>query len=277
MSREETPAPTEKRTLVARVWRECVEDRVFGRAAELSYYFLLSLFPLLIVLVNVIAYLPGAEEGLLSGVARIAPADALRLVETFVDDVVSHRSEGLLSAGLIASLWSASSGVASLMEALNTAYDADESRPLWKRRSIAIALTVAMALLVSGGALLIIVGHRLNSWLDRSHRLNAAGALALTAVGYLVGFLLLLVGISVVYYFGTNIKRGTRPIITGAIFASVGIVIGSLLFSLYLRLVPGASAIYGSLGAVVTLMLWLYLMGLMLLVGGEINSELKND
>lgn len=265
------------RGLIVRVWRESFDDRVLGRAAELSYYFLLALFPLLIVLTNVIGYFPSAREGLLSAVVRVAPPDAMQLVQGFLDDIVNNRSGGVLSIGLILSLWSASSGVASLMDALNGAYDALETRPFWKRRLIAICLTMAMALLVMGGALIIVIGHRLGSWFEHALRTGPAAAFGLMVLGYVIGFLLLLVGIALLYYFGPNIKRGTRPVKAGAVFASIGIVIGSLLFSFYLRVVPGASATYGSLGAVVTLMVWLYLMGLMLLVGGEINSEVGND
>lgn len=263
----------EKPSLVVRVWRECLDDRVFDRAAELAYYFLLALFPLLIVLLSAIGFMSGAREGLLSVLGRVAPPDALKLLGDIVEQIVSQRSGGVLSAGLFLSLWSASSGVASLMDALNSAYDADETRPFWKRRLIAIALTAAMALLVSGGAFLIIIGHRFGPWLGHALHLNNA-ALGLTVVGYFLGLVLLLLGIAVLFYFGPNTKTDGKRYAPGAVFAGIGIVLGSVLFSIYLRLVPGASATYGSLGAVVTLMLWLYLMGLMLLIGGEINSEI---
>jgi len=107
---------------------------------------------------------------------------------------------------------------------------------------------------------------------------SAALALISTILGYLTGFALLLMGIEALYYFGPDIKRGHRRVNPGALFATVGIVIGALLFSSYVRVVPSASATYGSLGAVVTLLLWLYLVGLMLVMGGEINSEVgKSD
>lgn len=260
--------------LAQRTWRESREDDVFGAAAQLSYYFLLALFPLLIFLTSLIGFMPGAQDSLMSGVARVAPPDALKLVRETLEDVVSHRSGGLISFALIASLWAASSGVASLMGALNIAYDLNEVRPFWKRRLIALGLTIAMALLVIGGSLLVIIGHRLGAWLERALGLGAALAFVSSALSYLLGFGLLLAGIAVLYYFGPNIKQGKRRVKPGALFAATGIVLGSLLFSLYLRVAPSASATYGSLGAVVTLMLWLYLMGLMLLVGAEINSEI---
>ena len=263
--------------LVVRAWRESLEDDVFGAAAQLSYYFLLALFPLLIFLTSLIGFMPGAQDSLMNSIARVAPPDALKLVRETLEDVVSHRSGGLISFALIASLWAASSGVSSFMDALNKAYELKEIRPFWKRRLIALGLTIAMALLVVGGSLLIIIGHRLGAWVERAFGLSAALALISTVLSYLLGFGLLLAGIAVLYYFGPHIKGGRRPVKPGALFAATGIVIGSLLFSLYLRMAPSASATYGSLGAVVTLMLWLYLMGLMLLVGAEINSEWASD
>jgi membrane protein len=273
MSDDATRKHLTLRELITKVWRESVEDEVFARAAELSYYFLLALFPLLIFLTSVIGFLPGARESLLNGVARVAPPDALKLVRDTLDDVVSHRSGGLLSLGLIASIWAASAGVASLMSSLNTAYDSKETRPFWKRRLVAIGLTISMGILVVGGSMLIVLGHRVGDWLERNLEISAAVAFLSTLLGILLGFLLLLGGIAMLYYFGPNIKRRERPVKPGALFASAGIVVGSVLFSFYLRFAPSASATYGSLGAVVTLMLWLYLMGLMLLIGGEINSE----
>ena len=259
--------------IARRTWQESREDDVFGSAATLAYYFLLALFPLLIFLTSAIGFLPGVQEIIFNGLARVAPAEAMTLVRETLSDVVSHRSSGLLSLGLIASLWSASSGVASFMDALNKAYDAEASRPFWKRRLKAIALTLATVLLVAGGSLLIMVGHRIGGWLEQALKTSSAVALISTILGYLTGFGLLFLGIATLYYFGPEIKRGKRRVKPGALFAATGIVIGSLLFSFYVRIGPSASATYGSLGAVITLMLWLYLVGLMLLIGGEINSE----
>ncbi|MEK6407728.1 MAG: YihY/virulence factor BrkB family protein [Acidobacteriota bacterium] len=259
--------------LAPRVWRESLDDNVLGTAAELSYYFLLALFPLLIFMTSIIGFLPGADNSLLIGLQRALPPDAMKLVREVLDDVVSHRSGGLLSFALIGTVWAASSGVGSLMDALNTAYETTERRSFWKQRLVAIALTLIFALLVVGGSGLIMIGHRLGGWLDRALELSAAVAFASTVLGYVTGLGLLLAGIAALYYFGPNIKPAERRVLPGALFASMGVVIGSLLFSVYLRVAPSASATYGSLGAVVTLMLWLYLIGLLLLVGGEINSE----
>lgn len=258
--------------LLVKVWSETNKDDVFGTAAELSYFFLLALFPLLIFLTSLIGFLPMTHSGLVADIERVVPPDAMKLVRETLADVVSHRNSGLLSFGLIFSLWSASSGVASLMSGLNRAYNLVEKRSFWKRRLVAVTLTVAAVLLVTVGSLTIMIGSRLGQWARRAFEVSGEFAVLSTILGYVVGFVLLLTGIASLYFFGPDIKR-KQPVLPGALFATVGVVIGSLLFSLYLRLAPSASATYGSLGAVVTLMLWLYLIGLVLLIGGEINSE----
>ena len=262
--------------LAARTWRESQEDDVFGIAAQLAYFFLLALFPLLIFLTSAVGFMPDIQDRILDALARVVPPESMKLVRETLSDVVSHRSGGLLSIGLLGSLWSASSGVASLMDALNRAHDVEETRPFWRRRLKAITLTLAMALFVAGGSVLVMIGHRIAEWLDAAFDISALLGAVSTILSYLVGYAFLLIGIEALYYFGPDIERGKRRVKPGALFASSGIVIGSLLFSFYVRVGPSASATYGSLGAVVTLMLWLYLVGVMLLVGGEINSEVGN-
>jgi membrane protein len=274
MSHRRKRASLNIRELAQRVWRESLDDDVFGTAAELSYYLLLALFPLLIFLTSAIGFIPGANNSLLSGLNRVLPPDAMVLVRDTLADVISHRSGGLLSFGLIGTLWAASSGMASLMNALNGAYETAETRSFWKRRLVALGLTLAIAFLVVGGSALILIGYRLGNWLERALDVSKTMSFVSTIIGYLTGLGLLLGGIAALFYFGPDSGRKKKRVMPGAVFASAGIVIGSLLFSWYLRLVPSVSATYGSLGAVVTLMLWLYLMGLMLLIGAEINSEL---
>ena len=260
--------------LAVKTWRESQEDDVFGAAAQLAYYFLLALFPLLIFLTSAVGFMPGVQDWILDALAKVVPPESMKLVRETLLDVVSNRSGGLLSIGLIGSLWSASSGVASLMDALNRAHDAKETRPFWRRRLKAITLTLAMALFVAGGSVLVMIGHRIAGWLESAFNISAFLAVVSTVLGYLIGYAFLLIGIEALYYFGPDIERAKRRVKPGALFASLGIVVGSLLFSFYVRVGPSASATYGSLGAVVTLMLWLYLVGLMLLIGGEINSEI---
>jgi membrane protein len=262
--------------LVKRTWRETNEDNVFGRAAELAYYFLLALFPMLIFLTSLVGFLPGAQENIIGAIGKAAPPQVMDLVRQFMHDVVENRSGGLLSLGILGTIWAASNGVSSVMDTLNTAYDAKEARSFIKMRLVAIGLTVALSVLVVGGTVLIMFGDRFAEWLGGALGVGAAFTAAWKVFDYILGLALLFFGIQLIYYFGPNVKQEWRWITPGAIFAVAGLIVSSLAFSLYIRYAPDYSATYGSLGAVIILLLWLYLLGVVLLIGGEINSEIEH-
>ncbi len=147
--------PVTLRELAAKTWNETNEDNVFGRAAELAFYFLLALFPMLIFLTSLVGFLPGVREAIFTALAKFVPGEAMRLVSETIYDVTRNRSGGLLSFGVLGALWAASGGVSAVMGTLNVAYDAKEERPFWKTRLIAIGLTILLALLIVGGTTLI--------------------------------------------------------------------------------------------------------------------------
>src|SRR5436309_4158203 len=248
-----------------RTWRESNEDNVWGGAAELGYYFLLALFPMLIFLMSLLGFLPGAQESIIRMLAKVVPGQAMTLVYQFIQDVVEHRSGGLLSFGVLATLWAASSGVTAVMGTLNVAYDVEEGRPSWKVRLTALGLTAGLALLITGGAVLIMFADKFSHRLTEVLGLGGFFTIVSSVVGYALGLVCVFIGIELIYYFGPNLKQQWRWITPGAVFAAVAIILGSFGFSLYLRIAPSNSATYGSLGAVITLMLWLYLLGLVLL------------
>lgn len=257
-----------------RTWQEASEDNIKGRAAELAYYFLLALFPLLIFLLSLVSFMPGAREAIFLWLSRLMPRDAMSLVDTWVEAVFSTRSEGLLSFGIIFALWAASTGMVALMEALNTAYEVREGRPFWKSRLVAMGLTVAVCLLVFGGATVITFGDQLAEWLTSRLGLGAEFNILWLVIRFILGLLMLTVGLGVIYYFGPNAQQRWKWITPGAVFCVIAFLAVSYLFSLYLRFAPAYDITYGSLGAVIILMLWLYVAGLIVLIGGEINSEL---
>lgn len=262
--------------LALRSWRESNEDNIFGRAAELAYYFLLALFPMLIFLTAMVGFMPGLRENIMGTLASIVPGDAMQLVRDTLEDVTRNSNTGLLSFGILGTLWAASSGVAAVIGTLNTAYDVEESRSWIKQRLTALGLTIGLALLIVGGVALIMFGDRLAEWANGALGLGPVFETIWQVVHYLLGLALLFIGIEVIYYFGPNVEQDWAWITPGAVIAVVGIILGSLAFSFYLRFAPDYSATYGSLGAVIILMLWLYLLGLVLLMGGEINSEIAH-
>ena len=262
--------------LAVRTWREGNEDNILGRAAELAYYFLLALFPMLIFLTSLVGFLPGLREAIFTALGKFVPGEAMRLVSETISDVTRHRSGGLISFGVLGALWAASGGVTAVMGTLNAAYDAREERSFWKIRLIAISLTVMLALLVMGGTALVMFGDRFAVWFGERLGMGPSFTVIWGVIHYLVGLALLFLGLELIYYFGPNVEQDWKWVTPGAVFAVVSMVVASLLFSLYLRFAPDYSATYGSLGAVIVLMLWLYLMGAVILIGGEVNAEIAH-
>src|SRR5215211_4694611 len=161
------------RELGKRVWSEIQEDNVFGRAAELSYYFLLALFPFLIFVTSIIGLVLGSGTGtrheLFNYLARIMPPAAYQLISSTMLEVSTASSGGKLSFGILAALWAASNGLTAITESLNTAYDLKESRSWWKQRLTAIGLTVALSILIIGALILVVAGGHIAEWLAAAY------------------------------------------------------------------------------------------------------------
>lgn len=259
--------------LARKIMREASEDDAFDRAAGLAFYFMLAFFPLLIFLISVLGLMPSAQDKLIDYLTKATPPEAKELLRDWMRGVEDKTTGGLLSLSLLVSLWAASNGMNALMRALNVAYEVEEGRPWWKARLVAIGLVLALAIFVIGGALLIIFGDALAAALAGSFGLGEVFTAVWPYVDYLFGLALLVVGIGVIYHFAPNTRQNWRRHAPGAVFAVVAMAISSFLFSIYLGYAPSYSATYGSLGAVIVLMLWLYILGLAIFLGGEINSE----
>jgi membrane protein len=260
--------------LVRRTGRAVHKHHCFGRAAELAYYFLLAFFPMLIFVLSLISFMPGAQGVILSGLAKLMPRDAMNVVENWVLIFFSNRSGGLLSFGFVFSLWAASNGMGALVSALNAAYDVEEGRPFWKTYLVAIGLTIILTLLVIGGVTLLTFGEEPANWIANLVGLGTRFSVIWLSVRYLMGLAMLSIGVGAIYYVAPNVEQRLKWIAPGTVFAVVAFVIVSFLFSFYLRFAPNYNITYGSLGAVIIFMLWLYLMGLIMFIGGEINSEI---
>ena len=161
-----------------------------------------------------------------------------------------------------------------MMGTLNLAYRAEEKRSFWKIRLIGIGLTTLLALLIVSGTVLIMLGDMFSASLAAQLGMGTAFTITWVVVDYLLGLALILLCLELIYYFGPNVEQDWKWITPGATFAIISLIAASLLFSLYLHFAPSYSATYGSLGAVIVLMLWLYLMGAVILMGGEINAEI---
>ena len=267
--------------LVKNVWAEIQQDEVFGRAAQLSYYFLLALFPLLIFLTSLIGIALGAgsdlRQSLFSYLAEVMPPSAFQLIESTMLEISKASTGGKLSFGLLAALWAASNGMGAITEALNVAYDVKESRPWWKTRLQAIGLTTALSILIISALLLVLYGGKIVEALAANFDFGSAFVLTWKIAQWPIVFAVMLLAFALIYYFAPDLREQKWAWVTpGAVVGVVLWLLASFGFRTYLHFFDSYSATYGSLGAVIILMLWLYLTGVAVLVGGELNAELEH-
>ncbi|MCA1629315.1 MAG: YihY/virulence factor BrkB family protein [Acidobacteria bacterium] len=265
--------------LAQRVWREVGEDDIFGNAAKLSYYFLLALFPLLLFLTTLLGYLADAGSELRNEMIRILaaviPADASSLIFKTVNEVEEHAGGGKLSFGVIATLWAASNGMTAITDALNVAYEVKETRPWWKSRLVALALTVILSVLIMTALLLVLFGGKIAKWVAASYSFGSVFVMTWSVVQWAFVLAFVLLAFALIYYFAPDVRvRRWQWITPGTVTAVVLWLLVSFAFRLYLHFFNSYSATYGALGAVIILMLWFYLTGAAILIGGEINSEI---
>lgn len=264
-----------------RVFSEIQKDDVFGRAAQLAYYFLLALFPLLLFLTSIIGLLLGSGTGLrhslFNYLSQVLPGSAFSLVDSTLYEVSAASSGSKLAFGLLAALWAASNGMGAITQALNAAYNVTESRPWWKQRLTAISLTLVLSVLIISALVLLLYGGRLADHIGGSYGFSAAFTLTWKVLQWPIVFAFMLLAFALIYYLAPDLHEQSWAWVTPGSVVGVGLwLFVSFAFKLYLHFFDSYSKTYGTLGAVIVLMLWLYLTGAAILIGGEVNSEIEN-
>jgi membrane protein len=255
------------------MYNDVYDEHLFVFAAGLSYYFVLSLFPMLVSMASLLGYVPIPHlfEGLLSLMAKLVPGDGMSLVRNIVSDVISHKHKHFLTLGLVFTIWTTSSGFAAMIDGLDLVYRVRETRPVWKIRPIALGLTLLAGSLLLVAVGLMVEGTSLGIWFTTRFDLNPA---MLTAWRYLrwgIAILFGVLAVQLLYHFGPNLKQRFRDSLTGAIVAVMTWVGLSYLLGSYFRHFENLDKTYGPLGAAIGLYVWFYFSGFAILLGGEIN------
>jgi len=265
-----------KRGLLA-IYNDVYDQHLFVFAAGLSYYFVLSLFPLLILIAFILNYVPIPHlfDALLRLMALLVPGDGMTLVRSIVSDVISHRHANLLTLGLVFTLWTASSGFAAMIDGLDVVYRVRETRPVWKTRPLAfgLALTVGSLLLIA--LCLMIEGTHLGLWYTRRTALNPVFFAVWRYLRWGIAIASAVLAAELLYHFGPNLKQRFRDSLPGAIIAVTTWVGLSCLLATYFRHFDDLNKTYGVLGAAIALYAWFYLSGIAILFGGEVNCLLR--
>jgi membrane protein len=258
-------------------------DNLLGRAAELGFFFLFALFPTLFSASSVLGLAARSASTiyvrLLEYLALVVPTSALGMVLTTFEETTAHASTGKLTFGLIASVWSASIGVSAIQDSINMVYKVRDPRSYFHARIAAIAITVVLSLLVTL-TLSAMLGGDIFAVFARFHIHNpfVGSVVAITGrtVAWIVATGLLALCFAVIYYWAPGVKtRRWRWLTPGGAVGILGWVLASLLLRVYLHFFNFYSLTYGSLGAVIILLMWFYITGFMLLLGAEINSEIE--
>jgi membrane protein len=244
-------------------------------AAGLSYYFVLSLFPALIAMSAVVGFLPVPDlfSQILSLMGRFVPADSMGVVRQIVHDVINPHRGALLSFGLLGTLWTASSGFAGMIEALNVAYNVPETRPYWKTRGLAVLMTFLIGSLLLVALGMMLVGPRFGEWLAGVLHLSFLWARIWPVIRWAVSGTFIVVAVESMYFLAPNVKQRFTHTLTGAVFAVASWLVLSFALGIYFQRFANFNRTYGALGGAIALMTWLYWSSFVILLGAEINSE----
>jgi membrane protein len=259
-------------SLLKLLWHRIDEDDLPGLSAQLAYYFLLSLFPLLIVLFTLLPYIPIPHQDMLGLIRDFAPVEAMDLIEKNVHDIMNYRNGGLLSFGIIGTIWSASNGIEAIVKAFNKAYNVKESRSFIVSRGMAILLTFGMILVLILAIILPIFGREIGLFLFSRMGYTTEFIKLWDTLSRLVSAIILFLIFTGLYWIAPNVKLKCRSAFPGAAFATIGWIISSLGLTFYVGNISNYSLTYGSIGAIIVLMIWLYISAFIIILGGEINA-----
>ena len=264
---------------VKRVGKRISDNAVSDRAAHLSYYFVFALFPFLVTMVTLAAYLPvkGAVDDLMARLDPFMPDAAMQIIRGQLTALATHQRPHLLTFGLVLALWSASRGVDALRTALNLSYDVKESRAWWKVQLIALTVTVATSVLMLLAVAGLALGSSLGLWLAAKLHVDQFWALLwgwlrwpITAAGVMLVLALL-------YYFLPDVKQEWRYITPGSLLGTLLWLLLTWGFSVYAENFGSYDKTYGAIGGVIVLMTWFYISGFVFVLGGEVNAVIEHS
>jgi membrane protein len=263
-------------SLFRHVFARIVADDCTNLAAQMSFYFVLSLVPFFLVLAAIVGWIPTTNlwQDLVEWITTYLPAGSRRLIFAVVLDL-THGYSKFLSVGLLAMIWSASSGFVSLMEALSIAHGVRDTRSFWKKRLIAIAATLATAVFFLLSFALTTIGRTAAVFLANQYAAFSVSKLPWDIVRWVANLLLILIAINLINYFLPNVKQRWHWITIGRSFVTLAFFLASVGFDFYITHASNIAKIYGVLAGFIIFMLWIYIANFILLVGAETDTAIK--
>lgn len=252
-------------------------NNVFPVGGQLAYFLILSTFPFIMVCLNIFSKTPFVEESLVYSTIRYMPIEVQEIILQFISEVVTSSSQGLLSISIILGIWSSSSGMRAIIRGINTAYGKKENRSFFKLALLSIIFTILIVILLLLVLLSLIFGEVIGEKLFTLIKLESLFELLWVRLKFIILLAYMIFFFSLLYKFSPSSKNKItlKSTLPGAIFGTFTLIFTSILFSYYVSNFGNYTVTYGSLVGIIILLIWLYLSGVIILIGGEINASLS--
>jgi membrane protein len=262
--------------LVTDIYTKFRIDEISFLAAQVSYYLILSIFPFLIFLVTLVSYTNLVHENSLQVLSGFLPASVYRLILDVVKSITASRNTAFISLGMLATIWSSSIGILAFMYGMNKAYNKKETRPFWKVRALSVLFTLALAAILLLSAVLVVFGEILGRHLFTVLNLPSSFDITWDIFRYTAAIVTLFFVFALFYIYIPNCSLSFRSVLPGSALATAGWIMLSAGFAFYVNNFGSYSKIYGSIGAIIALLIWLYWSSMIVFIGSELNALLYN-
>ncbi len=258
------------------LYKRVQENETTARGAQLSYFFILSIFPFLIFLITLIDYTPLPRQDSLEQLSLLLPEAAFIIVSQIISEVAAADNFTLFSFGILATIWTASRGISVLIRSINRAYNITESRSFFRLNAIGILATFVMALVILFTLLFLVFGKVIGELAFQYLGFEEIFHIVWSLLRYAIPILIISVSFTLLFLYSPNYPLQLRHVYPGVILSTLAWIATSQAFAFYVNNFGNFSRTYGSIGGMIVFMLWFYISSVVVLLGGEINATLYN-
>jgi membrane protein len=255
------------------MYNRFIFDTIPAKGAEISFYLLLSFFPLLIFIITLISYIPMIHLSIyIDSLSKMMPSNAFSIVSYIIGRAISDKSTNLLIVSFLIMLWSATNAVSAIIRGVNKAYDQEETRHYLKVTAISVLFTLELVLLITFSLVLVVYGNKISNFIIHFFKFETYAIVILNWVRYIIAIITMLLLFLSLYMYTPNHRLKVKDVYPGSIVSTLGWITSSLIFSYYANNYINYSLLYGSIGGIVALLSWLYLSSMVILIGAEVNA-----
>lgn len=260
--------------LIKDIFDRAITDNFTGVGAQMSYYFILALFPFLIFLIAFLSYTKISSQDIILNLSNYLPPDVFNIINVAITNTIHSTNTTWLSVGALSTVWVASNGIESLIVGINNAYDITETRPYWKTKFLAIIMTFALATVYVFSLVMVVFGGLIINKIFLFVKISGIILYLVNVTRFVIPVGTIFIVFLILYNYLPARKIGFKKILPGAVLSTIGWMLISQLFSIYIEKFGTFAQAYGSLGGIIVLLLWLYWCGITIMLGAELNAAL---